>query len=135
MLDSGLVTIKSPFGVKETIDRLVKQLVPMSMQMFARIDHAAGAVAAGMNLRPTELLVFGNAKRGTPLMQEHQTCGIDLPSKFLAWEDEDKQVWLTYNDPIWIADRHSLSEQSREPSEILAVAIKRLLAAAEISKN
>ena len=74
--------------------------------VFARIDHAAGAASVGMALRPTELLIFGNPKGGTPLMQDRQTAGIDLPVKALAWEDADGKTWLSYNDADWIAARH-----------------------------
>lgn len=76
--------------------------------MFARIDHAAGASAAGLPLRPTEVLIFGNAKGGTPLMQAVQTTGIDLPLKALVWQDVSNETWLAWNDPAWIAARHGL---------------------------
>ena len=82
------------------------------LQVFARVDHAAGARAAGLELRPTELLLFGNARGGTLLMQDKQTAGIDLPLKALAWADKDGQTWLGYNDPGWIAGRHGLGEPS-----------------------
>lgn len=75
------------------------------LQVFARVDHAAGAREVGLDLRPTELLIFGNARGGTPLMQDKQTAGIDLPLKALAWADEDGQTWLSYNDPAWIAEQ------------------------------
>ena len=76
------------------------------LTVFARIDHAAGAQAVGMALRPTELLIFGNAKGGTPLMQAQQTIGIDLPLKALAFEDAAGKAWLAYNDPAWLTGRH-----------------------------
>ena len=78
------------------------------MTVFARIDHAQGAADAGLSLCPTELLVFGNARAGTPLMQARQTVGIDLPLRVLAWQSADRVVWLMYNDPGWIARRHGL---------------------------
>jgi uncharacterized protein (DUF302 family) len=77
--------------------------------VFARIDHAQGANEVGLALRPTELLIFGNAKGGTPLMQSRQTIGIDLPLKALAFEDADGTVWLCYNDPAWLAARHGVA--------------------------
>ena len=77
--------------------------------MFARIDHAEGASAAGLSLRPTELLIFGNAKGGTPLMQAVQTIGIDLPLKALVWQDASGETWLSWNDPAWLAARHGVS--------------------------
>jgi uncharacterized protein (DUF302 family) len=84
------------------------------MTIFAVVDHGDGAAIADMSLRPTQLVLFGNAKGGTPLMQENQVAGIDLPLKALAWEDADKKVWLTYNDPAWIAQRHNLGAASAD---------------------
>jgi uncharacterized protein (DUF302 family) len=106
MSENGLITLPSAFGAKETIDRLVSEVKAKGMAVFARVDHAAGATAAGLTLRPTELLIFGNAKGGTPLMQAKQTIGIDLPLKALAWEDAGGKVWLSYNEPEWLARRH-----------------------------
>src|SRR4051794_39663569 len=82
------------------------------MTVFARIDHATGAAAVGLSLRPTELLIFGNAKGGTPLMQSAQTMGIDLPLKALVWQDPSGSTWLSYNDPGWLAKRHGLGDHS-----------------------
>ncbi|HEY3671163.1 MAG TPA: DUF302 domain-containing protein [Acidimicrobiia bacterium] len=112
MSAEGLTSVESRFTVAETIDRLADAAVAAGMLIFARIDHAQGASDVGMALRPTLLLIFGHPKGGTPLMQDNQTVGIDLPVKALAWENEDGRVWLTYNDATWIADRHSLSETS-----------------------
>jgi uncharacterized protein (DUF302 family) len=78
--------------------------------VFARIDHGAGAASAGLPLRPTQLLIFGNAKGGTPLMQEQQTIGIDLPLKALAWQDAAGKTWLSFNEPAWLAARHGLGD-------------------------
>jgi len=91
-LTNGLITVASNFSVRETIDRLIAAITPLGLLVFARIDHAANAVAAGLVLRPTELLIFGNPKGGTPLMMDCQTSGIDLPIKALAWEDADRRV-------------------------------------------
>lgn len=112
MSSNGLITVASKFGVSETIDRLTTAITEAGLRVFARIDHAKGAREVGMLLRPTELLIFGNPKGGTPLMQEQQTAGIDLPVKALAWEDQEGQVWLTYNDAAWIAARHDLDPTS-----------------------
>jgi uncharacterized protein (DUF302 family) len=109
MADNGLATVKSAHGVKDTIDRLAAHVIAKGMKVFARIDHAQGAIEAGLALRPTELLIFGNAKGGTPLMQSRQTIGIDLPLKALAFEDADGTVWLCYNDPAWIAARQGVA--------------------------
>jgi uncharacterized protein (DUF302 family) len=108
MTENGLITLPSAHGAKETIDRLVSTVEAKGMTVFARIDHAAGAKQAGMALRPTEVLIFGNAKGGTPLMQAAQTIGIDLPLKALVWEDADGKAWLSYNDPAWLAQRHGI---------------------------
>jgi uncharacterized protein (DUF302 family) len=109
MADNGLVTVRSAHGVKDTIDRLAADVIAKGMRVFARIDHAQGANEVGLALRPTELLIFGNAKGGTPLMQARQTVGIDLPLKALAFEDADGAVWLCYNDPAWLAARHAVA--------------------------
>jgi uncharacterized protein (DUF302 family) len=107
--EAGLSTIKSPHSVMETMDRLESSVQEKGMQVFVRIDHAKGAQQTGQELRPTELLIFGNPKAGTPLMQCQQQVAIDLPQKILVWEDTDGQVWLTYNDPGYLARRHSIS--------------------------
>ena len=108
----GLITIPSNFSVKETVDRVIAAVQSKGLTVFARIDHSANAIQQGLQLRPTELLIFGNPNAGTVLMQDFQTCGIDLPVKTLAWEDEIGNVWLTYNDLNWIAERHDLTEKS-----------------------
>ena len=105
----GLVTVKSSHDVKTTADRLEKVLKEKGMTVFQRINHAQGAEKAGMELRPTELVIFGNPKVGTPLMLCSQTAAIDLPQKALLWQDEEGQVWLTYNDPRYMADRHGIT--------------------------
>jgi uncharacterized protein (DUF302 family) len=105
MID-GLTTIPSGFAARETMDRLEAAVKARGLTVFARIDHAAGAAAVGLPLGPTELLIFGNARGGTPLMQENQTAGIDLPLKALVHEDAAGNVWLSYDDPGWIARRH-----------------------------
>jgi uncharacterized protein (DUF302 family) len=112
MAEDGLVTIASNWTVGETIDRLQAGATEAGLLVFARIDHGAGAAAVAMKLRPTELLIFGNPRGGTPLMQDQQTSGIDLPVKALAWQDENGKVWLTYNDAIWLANRHGLGAES-----------------------
>jgi len=105
MAADGLTTIPSSYGAKETMDRLEAEIKAKGMVAFARIDHAAGAAQVGLPLRPTELLVFGGAKAGTPLMQSNQSIGIDLPLKALVWQDANGKVWLSYNEPSWLAKR------------------------------
>lgn len=111
--ETGLVTKKSAHSVAQTLDRLEGALKDKGIVVFARIDHTAGAKKAGMPLRSTELLIFGNPKLGTPLMQSKQTIGIDLPLKVLAWEDENGQVWLTYNAPDFLANRHGITDRAQ----------------------
>lgn len=105
----GLITVKSSYDVSTTLDRMEKIISDKGLTVFTRIDHAAGAKKAAISLRPTELLIFGNPKVGTPLMNCNQTAAIDLPQKALAWEDEKGQAWLSYNDPDYLANRHDLS--------------------------
>ena len=90
------------------MNRLEKIVSQRGLNVFARIDHAAGAAKVGKFLRPTELLIFGNPQGGTPLMECAQTVGIDLPLKALVWEDASKQVWIGYDDPIYLAQRHGI---------------------------
>jgi uncharacterized protein (DUF302 family) len=117
----GLTTIQSNFGPKETSDRLQAEIAAKGLILFAQIDHAAGAAQVGLPLRPTELLIFGNPKAGTPLMQSDQTIGIDLPLKALVWQDVNGKTWLSYNDPSWLAKRHGLGvEAERSISAITA---------------
>jgi uncharacterized protein (DUF302 family) len=104
----GLTTIASRFDPKETMDRLQAEIRAQGMTVFARVDHAAGAAEVELTLRPTELIIFGNARGGTPLMQASQTAGIDLPLKALVWEDAAGKTWLSYNEPSWIVQRHGL---------------------------
>ena len=108
MSAEGLVSIPSSFDPKETMDRLEAALRASGVTIFARIDHAAGAAGVGETLRPTELLIFGNPKAGTPLMQAGQTIGIDLPLKALVWQDAAGKTQVSYNEPGWLARRHGL---------------------------
>jgi uncharacterized protein (DUF302 family) len=107
----GLVSKKSGVGVAETLDRLEAVLEKKGITIFSRVSHTAGAEDAGIELRPTELLIFGNPKLGSHFFTSRQTAGIDLPMKALAWQDADGQVWLTYNEPQYIADRHGISDR------------------------
>jgi len=105
---AGMIKIKSTHSVSETINKLETVLTKKGMTIFKRVDHTAGADKVGLQLRPTELLIFGNPKVGTPLMQCSQTAALDLPQKALAYKDKDGQVWLIYNDPAYMAKRHKL---------------------------
>ena len=106
----GLIAIKSPHGAKDTMNRLEEIVKQRGLNVFARIDHAAGAAKIGKTLRPTEVIIFGNPQGGTPFMECAQAVGIDLPLKALVWEDASSQVWLGYNDPAWLAKRHGVAD-------------------------
>src|SRR5215468_7168652 len=106
MAVEGLITMQSKYGPAETMRRLETAVKSKGLTVFARVDHAAGAKEVGLTLRPTELLIFGNAKGGTPLMQSVQTIGIDLPLKAMVWPAASHHTWLSYNDPYWIARRY-----------------------------
>ena len=102
----GLIALKSPHSAAITMTRLEDTVKQRGLNVFARIDHAAGAAKIGKTLRPTEVLIFGSPQGGTPLMECEQSAGIDLPLKALVWEDAAGQVWLGYNDPAYLAQRH-----------------------------
>ena len=108
--NAGLINVKSAHSVAVTADRLERVLAEKGMTLFLRLNHADGAGKVGIELRPTELLIFGNPKVGAPLMANQQPIGIDLPQKMLIWQDESGHVWLTYNDPDYLADRHGLDK-------------------------
>ncbi len=109
--DDGLVTVKSAYSVPVTLDRFEDAVRDKGMTVFARVDHSKGAAGVSMQLRPTVLLIFGNPKIGTLLMQSNQNAAIDLPLKVLAREDENGDVWLVYNDPAYIASRHGITDR------------------------
>jgi uncharacterized protein (DUF302 family) len=123
MAVDGLTTIRSSYGPEETISRLEAEIRSRGMTVFARIDHAAGAAEVGLSLRPTEVLLFGNARGGTRLMQSIQTTGIDLPLKMLVWQDAAGDTWLSYNDPQWIAKRHGLSQKAEATVSAMSAAL------------
>src|SRR5271169_544247 len=130
MVAQGLTTIKSRHGPQDTMNRLEAAVKAKGMTVFARIDHSAGASAVGLSLNPTEVLIFGNAKGGTSLMQAVQTIGIDLPLKALVWQDTSGNTWLGYNDPAWLAKRHGLTREADASVSALAAALAALAKAA-----
>ena len=133
MAQEGLVSIVSRYSAAETMDRLMAALQKRDLTVFACIDHAANAAAVGLPLRPTEVVLFGNPKGGTVLMQDQQRAGIDLPLKALVWQDTDGKVWLSYNAPDWIGARAGLSDKRLGENGAGAVAAmtKALAAVAE----
>lgn len=106
----GLVALKSPHRAEDTMNRFEDIVKQRGLNVFARINHAAGASKIGKTLRPTEVIIFGNPQGGTPLMECAQTAGIDLPLKALAWEDAAGQIWLGYNDPAYLGQRHGVAQ-------------------------
>ena len=123
MAAEGLITISSNYGPKDTMNRLEAAVAARGMTVFARIDHAAGATGVGLSLPPTEVLIFGNAKAGTPLMQSVQTIGIDLPLRALVWQDASGNTWLAYNDPAWLAKRHGVSGAAEAAVGLMTAAL------------
>lgn len=106
MAADGLITLQSHYEPKETMQRLEAAVKAKGMTVFAHVDHAAAAAEVGLTLRPTDLLIFGSPKAGTPLMQSVQTIGIDLPLKALVWQDDKGATWLSYSDLAWLVERH-----------------------------
>jgi uncharacterized protein (DUF302 family) len=108
--DHGLVHLSSPYSVPETLTRLEKLLQSKGLVVLARIDHSGDAAKVGLTMQPTELLIFGNPKSGTPLMIASPTVAIDLPLKALVWQDGDGNVWLSYNSPNYLKERHAIPD-------------------------
>jgi uncharacterized protein (DUF302 family) len=119
----GLVTLRSRGDPARTLERLEASIASHGMTIFARVDHAAGAWQAGMELRPTTVVIFGAAKAGTPLMTMSQSIGLELPLKALVWQDESGQTFVSYNDPAWLVRRFSLAEAANPVAEKMRVAI------------
>ena len=130
MAADGLITVRSSYGPEETMNRLETEVKAKGLTVFARIDHARGAAQVGLPLPPTVLLIFGNAKGGTPLMQSVQTIGIDLPLKALVWQDVSGATWLSYNDPAWLAKRNRASHDVDGTVNALTGALRSLAKAA-----
>ena len=130
MTASGLITIRSHYQPKETMRRLEAAVEAKGMTVFSHVDHAAGAAEVALTLRPTDLLIFGSAKGGTPLMQLVQTIAIDLPLKALVWQDEQGTTWLSYNDPAWLIERHGSVSGAEAAVRALAVALHAVATAA-----
>jgi uncharacterized protein (DUF302 family) len=130
MTATDVTTIPSHHSVSTTIDRLASLAVSKGLLVFARIDHGKGAADVGLPLRSTQLLIFGNPKGGTPLMQDRQIAGLDLPLHALAWQDEAERVWLSYNSGSVIAARHGLAAASRPAVEAIDEGVAMLCALA-----
>ena len=124
----------SSYAAKDTMNRLETEVKAKGFTVFARIDHAAGAAEAGLSLRPTEVLILGSAKAGTPLMQSAQTIGIDLPLKALVWQDSSGNTWLSYNDPNWLAKRHGLGHETGATIKAMIAALDAMAKTATASQ-
>jgi uncharacterized protein (DUF302 family) len=130
----GLTTIRSSYGPEETMNRFEAEVRARGMIALAHIDHAAAAAAVGLSLRPTELLIFGDARDSTPLMELVQTIGIDLPLRALAWQDEAGVTWLSYTDPNWMTKRHGLPSEVVPTVSILFAALNEMAKSAATSR-
>jgi uncharacterized protein (DUF302 family) len=114
----GVINVESSFDVRETADRLEDILNQKGMTIFNRVKHSEGAGKVGIELRETELIIFGNSKVGSPLMKCQQSVAIDLPQKALIWEDDESKVWISYNDPRYLEKRHNISNCGEVISKI-----------------
>ena len=126
----GLITIQSRYDPKETMQRLEAAVKAKGFSVFAHIDHSAQAARVNLSLPPTDLLIFGNPKGGTPLMRSDQTIGIDLPLKALVWQDQKGATWLSYNDPVWIVQRHGGAGGTEDTVGAISTALKAIAATA-----
>lgn len=122
----GIVRFKSNYSVEETVQRFQSIAKEQGLNIVTTVNHQAGAESVGLELRPTQVIIFGNPRAGTPLMQCNQTAGIDLPQKALIWEDEQGQVWLGYNSPRYLFVRHKLRGCGEEALERIGNALKML---------
>jgi uncharacterized protein (DUF302 family) len=123
--DSGIVNIPCHCSVEQTVQKLEAILHAKGVKLFALVDHSGEAASAGMPMRPTKLIIFGNPKAGTPLMLASPGIAIDLPLKILVWEDAESKVWISYNSPAYLQARHRLPPelvQNIEVVEVLAAA-------------
>ena len=111
LTENGLVHLNSPYSVADTLQRLESVLKAKNLTVFARVDHSGEAEKVGLKMRPTQLILFGSPKAGTPLMVASPTLALDLPLKALAWEDAEGKVWLSYNAPDYLKRRHQIPDE------------------------
>ncbi|MFI9472032.1 DUF302 domain-containing protein [Streptomyces sp. NPDC052492] len=123
---SGMITVAGSRSFHDTVERVCAGVTSAGYHVFARVDHAGNAVEAGMDLPPTVLVLFGKPDVGTELMQDRRTAGVDLPSKFLVWEDERGAVRMRYNSARWLADRHGLGEAGTAAARTLGLVAERI---------
>jgi len=130
MNPDGLIILASSADPTQTLDRLEAAVTKRGMTVLAHIDHAEAAAKVGLELRPTTVLIFGNPRAGTPLMQSAQTMGLDLPLKALVWQDAAGRTWFGYNDPVWLAHRHGADAGNDEILKTMAAALAAVAAEA-----
>ena len=130
MAREGLISLPSTRPVAELLDRLDAALAAKGITVFARIDHAAGAASVGMPLRPTSVVIFGNPRAGTPLMQAEQLIGLDLPLRILAWQDAEGRSWLTYHDLDWLVRYHGIDPGALPPVAAMTALLHALVSEA-----
>ena len=128
MPDNGLIHLRSPYSVPETIKRLESVLQAKNLAVFARVDHSGEAGKVGLTMRPTQLIIFGNPKAGTPLMVASPTLAIDLPLKALVWEDADGKVWLSYNSPDYLTRRHEIPAELVKNIAVVGAVLEKAIA-------
>jgi uncharacterized protein (DUF302 family) len=121
LVEKGIVDKPSNHSVDQTVDRLKNILQSKGVALFAVVDHSGEAEKVGMKMRPTKLLIFGNPKAGTPLMLAAPSTAIDLPLKFLVWEDEGAKVWISYNSPAYLQQRHGFPEDLMQNVAVVEV--------------
>ncbi len=129
MPDNGLVHLSSPYSVQETIKRLESLLQAQGLAIFARIDHSGEAEKVGLKMRPTQVILFGSPKAGTPVMIASPTLAIDLPLKALIWEDAEGKVWASYNSPEYLKQRHNIPDELVKNIAGIATLLRRLVEA------
>jgi len=125
--DNGIVSKPSPYSVAQTLDRLEAVLQAKGIVVFARIDHSGEAQKVGMSMRPTQLLIFGNPRLGTTLMNAAPSLALDLPLKALAWEDANGHVWVSFNSPAYLAQRHGLDPELAKKLGVVAILVDEAL--------
>jgi uncharacterized protein (DUF302 family) len=125
--DNGLVHLKSPYSVSETVERLESVLHAKNLTVFACVDHSGEAEKVGLTMRPTKLIIFGSPKAGTPLMVASPSLAIDLPLKALVWEDAEGKVWLSYNSPDYLQRRHATPEELMKNIAIVGAVLEKVV--------
>ena len=133
--ESGIISVRSPFSLEETIKNLLVAVERRGMIVFAHIDHAKAAEETGLRLRPTELFVFGYPEAEAPLISTTPLLGLDFPQRVLVWEDEQHGVWMSYNDPVWLGRRHNVNADVIPKLEAIGASLAGIAAEATAAKE